>query len=152
MPSHDFTSLQNAYLKVVNSNDLLSSNHQQPTSLKDVTTLTEAYQQIIEESKHFNKKFIRRYNRVTAELLKAEIGSKEYIKLKNERDDLVNILKDHGMSPADLDKMSASTKKQDTEESVDDVTEKTEPPVKTSVCTTCGSDHDCTSCPEIGAH
>ena len=64
--------------------------------------LQETYQSLF-ESKFLNKKFARRYNKITSALLKAEVGSKEYIQLKTERDDLVNILKDHGMSVKDLE-------------------------------------------------
>lgn len=64
--------------------------------------LQETYQSLF-ESKFLNKKFARRYNKITTALLKAEVGSKEYTQLKAERDDLVNILKDHGMSVKDLE-------------------------------------------------
>ena len=69
---------------------------------KDARLLAEAYETIL-EYKHINKKFARRYNKVTAAMLKAEAGSDEYNKLKSEREDLVNILKDHGQSPKDLE-------------------------------------------------
>jgi hypothetical protein len=65
-------------------------------------TLEDAYQLVL-ESKHINKKFARRYSKITGALLKAVPGSKEYQSLKSERDDLVSILKDHGKTPADLD-------------------------------------------------
>ena len=65
-------------------------------------TLKETYMTLF-ENKFLNKKFIRRYNKITASLLKAEPGSKIYTQLKNERDDLVNILKDHGMTVKDLE-------------------------------------------------
>jgi hypothetical protein len=64
--------------------------------------LQETYQTLF-ESKFLNKKFARRYNKITTALLKAEVGSKEYTQLKAERDDLVNILKDHGMTVKDLE-------------------------------------------------
>lgn len=64
--------------------------------------LQETYQSLF-ESKFLNKKFARRYNKITTALLKAEVGSKEYSQLKTERDDLVNILKDHGMTVKDLE-------------------------------------------------
>ena len=73
---------------------------------KDEDALKEAYQQIL-ESKYINKKFARRYNKVTAALLKAEPGSEDYQKLKAERDDLVGILKDHGKSVSDLEDLLA---------------------------------------------
>jgi hypothetical protein len=69
-------------------------------------TLKEAYEALF-ESNFLNKKFARRYNKITSALLKAEPGSKEYNQLKMERDDLVNILKDHGMSAKDLEKLLA---------------------------------------------
>jgi hypothetical protein len=72
----------------------------------DEKKLEEAYQQIL-ESKYINKKFARRYNKVTAALLKAEPGSENYQKLKAERDDLVGILKDHGKSVTDLETLLA---------------------------------------------
>jgi chromosome segregation ATPase len=65
--------------------------------------LDEIYGEILEENRHINKKFARRYNKVTGALLRAEPGSEEYKTLKAERDDLVSILKDHNMSAADLD-------------------------------------------------
>lgn len=64
--------------------------------------LQKTYQSLF-ESKFLNKKFARRYNKITTALLKAEVGSKEYTQLKAERDDLVNILKDHGMTVKDLE-------------------------------------------------
>jgi hypothetical protein len=79
--------------------------------------LQETYQSLF-ESKFLNKKFARRYNKITSALLKAEVGSKEYTQLKNERDDLVSILKDHGMSVKDLeallDKKEVSEPKEET--------------------------------------
>ena len=72
----------------------------------DKKELEEAYQQIL-ESKYINKKFARRYNKVTAALLKAEPGSEDYQKLKSERDDLMTILKDHGKSVSDLEELLA---------------------------------------------
>ena len=62
----------------------------------------QAYETIL-EFKHINKKFARRYNKVTAAMLKAEPNSEEYGKLKSEREDLVTILKDHGQTPQDLE-------------------------------------------------
>lgn len=100
------------------------------------------YQEIL-ESKHINKKFARRYNRVTADLLKADTGSKVYMKLKNERDDLISILKDHGKTPADLDELL--TKKE-----IEEV--KSEEPAngnESTTCTHCGDGyHSKDNCPE----
>jgi hypothetical protein len=62
----------------------------------------QAYETIL-EFKHINKKFARRYNKVTAAMLKAQPGSEEYGALKTEREDLVTILKDHGQTPKDLE-------------------------------------------------
>ena len=105
--------------------------------------LEEAYQEIL-ESKHINKKFAKRYSRVTADLLKAEPNSKEYIKLKNERDDLVSILKDHGKTPADLDEFL--TKKEVEEVKTEEQTESNEAP---EICTQCGDGgHRKDNCPE----
>lgn len=69
---------------------------------KENAEMAQAYETIL-EFKHINKKFARRYNKVTAAMLKAEPGSEEYGKLKSEREDLVNILKDHGQTPRDLE-------------------------------------------------
>lgn len=69
---------------------------------KENAEMAQAYETIL-EFKHINKKFARRYNKVTAAMLKAEPGSEEYGKLKAEREDLVNILKDHGQTPRDLE-------------------------------------------------
>jgi hypothetical protein len=69
---------------------------------KENAEMAQAYETIL-EFKHINKKFARRYNKVTAAMLKAEPGSEEYGKLKTEREDLVNILKDHGQTPRDLE-------------------------------------------------
>jgi hypothetical protein len=77
----------------------------------DENSLEEAYQQIL-ESKYINKKFARRYNKITAALLKAEPGSEQYQKLKSEREDLVNILKDHGKTPADLEELLIKKEKE----------------------------------------
>jgi len=77
----------------------------------DKEELEEAYQQIL-ESKYINKKFARRYNKVTAALLKAEPGSEDYQKLKSERDDLMTILKDHGKSVTDLEALLTKKEKE----------------------------------------
>lgn len=72
------------------------------SKIEDSLELGKAYETIL-EFKHINKKFARRYNKVTAAMLKAQPGSEEYGKLKSEREDLVTILKDHGQTPKDLE-------------------------------------------------
>jgi hypothetical protein len=69
---------------------------------KENAEMASAYETIL-EYKLINKKFARRYNKLTSAMLKAEPGSEEYGKIKTEREDLVSILKDHGMSPRDLE-------------------------------------------------
>jgi hypothetical protein len=69
---------------------------------KENAEMASAYETIL-EFKHINKKFARRYNKVTAAMLKSQPGSEEYGKLKSEREDLVTILKDHGQTPKDLE-------------------------------------------------
>jgi hypothetical protein len=69
---------------------------------KENAEMANAYETIL-EFKQINKKFARRYNKVTAAMLKAQPGSEEYGKLKAEREDLVSILKDHGQTPKDLE-------------------------------------------------
>jgi hypothetical protein len=69
---------------------------------KENAEMASAYETIL-EFKHINKKFARRYNKVTAAMLKAQPGSEEYGALKSEREDLVTILKDHGQTPKDLE-------------------------------------------------
>jgi len=69
---------------------------------KENAEMGEAYETIL-EYKLINKKFARRYNKLTSAMLKSEPGSEEYGKIKSEREDLVSILKDHGMSPRDLE-------------------------------------------------
>jgi hypothetical protein len=69
---------------------------------KENAEMANAYETIL-EFKQINKKFARRYNKVTAAMLKALPGSEEYGKLKAEREDLVSILKDHGQTPKDLE-------------------------------------------------
>ena len=113
---------------------------------KDKKGLEEAYQQIL-ESKHINKKFAKRYNRVTAGMLKADPGSKEYIKLKNERDDLVNILKDHGMTPSDLDGLLTKQEKEEVRDEVEADDNKTK---EENNCNICGGDHNKNNCREVG--
>jgi len=69
---------------------------------KENAEMASAYETIL-EFRQINKRFARRYNKVTAAMLKAEPGSEEYGKLKTEREDLVSILKDHGQTPRDLE-------------------------------------------------
>jgi hypothetical protein len=69
---------------------------------KENAEMARAYETIL-EFKQINKKFARRYNKVTAAMLKAQPGSEEYGALKSEREDLVTILKDHGQTPQDLE-------------------------------------------------
>jgi hypothetical protein len=69
---------------------------------KENAEMASAYETIL-EFKQINKKFARRYNKVTAAMLKAQPGSEEYGALKTEREDLVTILKDHGQTPKDLE-------------------------------------------------
>jgi hypothetical protein len=69
---------------------------------KENAEMASAYETIL-EFKQINRKFARRYNKVTAAMLKAQPGSEEYGKLKTEREDLVAILKDHGQTPKDLE-------------------------------------------------
>jgi hypothetical protein len=69
---------------------------------KENAEMGEAYETIL-EFRQINKRFARRYNKVTAAMLKAQPGSEEYGKLKTEREDLVSILKDHGQTPKDLE-------------------------------------------------
>lgn len=78
------------------------ANKKKKSVHKENAEMASAYETIL-EFKHINKKFARRYNKVTAAMLKAEPGSEEYGKLKSEREDLVNILKDHGQTPRDLE-------------------------------------------------
>ena len=69
---------------------------------KENAEMGEAYETIL-EFKQINKKFARRYNKVTAAMLKAQPGSEEYGALKTEREDLVAILRDHDQTPKDLE-------------------------------------------------
>jgi hypothetical protein len=69
---------------------------------KENAEMADAYETIL-EFRQINKRFARRYNKVTAAMLKAQPGSEEYGKLKTEREDLVSILKDHGQTPKDLE-------------------------------------------------
>lgn len=78
---------------------------------KENAEMAEAYETIL-EYKLINKKFARRYNKLTSAMLKAEPGSEEYGKIKSEREDLVSILKDHGMSPRDLEEYLVKKEKE----------------------------------------
>jgi len=69
---------------------------------KENAEMAQAYETIL-EYKLINKKFARRYNKLTSAMLKSQPGSEEYGKIKAEREDLVSILRDHGMSPKDLE-------------------------------------------------
>jgi hypothetical protein len=69
---------------------------------KENAEMASAYETIL-EFRQINKRFARRYNKVTAAMLKAQPGSEEYGALKTEREDLVTILKDHGQTPKDLE-------------------------------------------------
>jgi len=69
---------------------------------KENAEMGQAYETIL-EFKQINKKFARRYNKVTAAMLKAQPGSEEYGALKTEREDLVAILRDHDQTPKDLE-------------------------------------------------
>jgi hypothetical protein len=135
MKTNDQILLEEAYLRIneakkkdltgdgkVDSNDYLKARdlaikkaktkkEGKPSKKNDKEELEEAYQQIL-ESKYINKKFARRYNKVTAALLKAEPGSEDYQKLKSERDDLMSILKDHGKSVSDLEELLAKKEKE----------------------------------------
>jgi len=99
----------------VDSNDYLKAKDlaikKGKSKKRDEEELQEAYQKIL-ESKYINKKFARRYNKVTAALLKAEAGSEDYQKLKSERDDLMTILKDHGKSVTDLETLLIKKEKE----------------------------------------
>jgi hypothetical protein len=104
--------------------------------------LEEAYLEVF-ESKHINKKFAKKYNKITSQLLKADPSSKDYASLKSQRDDLVKILSDHGMTPADLDELLTKTEK--------DELEPMEPKEQHDVpqtCTQCGDGHSKDKCPE----
>jgi hypothetical protein len=79
-----------------------ASDKKKKSMHKENAEMASAYETIL-EFKHINKKFARRYNKVTAAMLKSQPGSEEYGKLKSEREDLVTILKDHGQTPKDLE-------------------------------------------------
>lgn len=78
---------------------------------KENAEMGDAYETIL-EFRLINKKFARRYNKLTSAMLKAEPSSEEYGKYKTEREDLVSILKDHGMSPRDLEEYLVKKEKQ----------------------------------------
>ena len=91
------------YDKVTRGDIITAAKQKGPKSKrKEEEEIKEAYEMVL-EFKHINKKFARRYNKVTAAMLKAEPGSEEYGMLKSEREDLVSILKDHGQTPQDLE-------------------------------------------------
>jgi hypothetical protein len=99
------------YLKKRRAAIAQAKEKKENTKKKVGESLESAYERIL-ESKYINKKFARRYNKVTAALLKAEPGSENYQKLKSERDDLVGILKDHGKSVSDLEELLAKKEKE----------------------------------------
>jgi hypothetical protein len=110
--------------------------------------LKEAYEQILEASatdKVVNKKLARRYYKVVRSLLKAEHGSKDYQKLKDEKEDIVKIVSDHGKSIADLDDLLTKKEKEEVAEEGGEDNK-----VNAKICTMCGGDHDSSSCPEDG--
>ena len=72
------------------------------SKVEENAEITSAYETIL-EYKLINKKFARRYNKLTSAMLKSQPGSEEYGKIKAEREYLVSILKDHGMSTKDLE-------------------------------------------------
>jgi hypothetical protein len=67
-------------------------------------------------------------------MLKAEPGSKEYNKLKAERDDLVSILKDHNMTAADLEEFLVKKEK---EEKVEEAEEHCQAAMQGCKCESC---------------
>jgi hypothetical protein len=78
---------------------------------KENAEMASAYETIL-EYRLINKKFARRYNKLTSAMLKAQPGSEEYGKIKTEREDLVSILKDHGMTPRDLEEYLVKKEKE----------------------------------------
>jgi len=78
---------------------------------KENAEMANAYQTIL-EYKLINKKFARRYNKLTSAMLKAQPGTEEYGNIKTEREDLVSILRDHGMSPKDLEEYLVKKEKE----------------------------------------
>lgn len=107
-----------------------------------------AYEQILEASatdKVVNKKLARRYYKAVRSLLKAEHGSKDYQKLKDEKEDIVKIVNDHGKTIADLDALLTKKEKEEVAGEAG-----TDNDVKPAACTTCGGDHAASSCHEDG--
>lgn len=107
-----------------------------------------AYEQILEASatdKVVNKKLARRYYKVVRSLLKAEHGSKDYQKLKDEKEDIVKIVNDHGKTIADLDALLTKKEKEEVAGEAG-----TDNDVRSEACTTCGGDHAVSSCHEDG--
>lgn len=91
---------------------------------KENAEMANAYETIL-EYKLINKKFARRYNKLTSAMLKAQPGSEEYGKIKSEREDLVSILKDHGMSPKDLEEYLVKKERENPLPEVQDQTPQT---------------------------
>jgi len=115
---------------------------------KDQKNLTDLYTLILEGTatdKVVNKKLARRYYKVVRSLLKAEHGSKDYQKLKDEKEDIVKIVNDHGKTIADLD--AFLTKKEKEEVAGETGTDND---VRPEVCTICGDSHPTSSCHEEG--
>lgn len=81
------------------------------SKVEENTEIAQAYETIL-EYKLINKKFARRYNKLTSAMLKSQPGSEEYGKYKTEREDLVSILKDHGMTPKDLEEYLVKKEKE----------------------------------------
>jgi hypothetical protein len=116
---------------------------------KDEVLLAEAYQRILEGTatdKVVNKKLARRYYKVVRSLLKAEHGSKDYLKLKDEKEDIVKIVNDHGKTIADLDALLTKKEKEEVAGTAGE-----DDKVTAKVCTTCGGDHETGNCPEDGS-
>jgi hypothetical protein len=115
---------------------------------KESEEIADAYQQILEASatdKVVNKKLARRYYKVVRALLKCEHGSKDYQKLKDEKEDIVKIVSDHGKSIADLDELLTKKEKEEVAgESGEDNK------VNATACTSCGGDHTTSSCQDDG--
>lgn len=81
---------------------MVAGKNKKKSMHKENAEMGQAYETIL-EFKQINKKFARRYNKVTAAMLKAQPGSEEYGALKTEREDLVAILRDHDQTPKDLE-------------------------------------------------
>lgn len=88
------------------------------TRVQEEEEMAAAYDQITEQAKRactdkiINKKFARRYKAVAAAMLKCEPGSKDYKKYKEEKNDLVEILRDHDMKACDLDDLLTKKEKE----------------------------------------